>query len=143
MTRDNDDVQQVAGTLIEQVAAQWNAQDAEAYAALFDADADFVDVLGRRIKGREAIERIHRRNFATIHLNSRVSMELLAVRELSDNVALVHVHGAMDIPAGPLAGTNTSTQTWILANTRGAWRITAFHNTLVRDMPGIPGLDDA
>lgn len=49
----------------------------------------------------------------------------------------------MHVPAGPLTGTNTSTQTWILARTGGTWRITAFHNTLTRDMPGVPGLDDA
>jgi hypothetical protein len=49
--------------------------------------------------------------------------------------------GNIWVPAGPLAGDSRSTQTMVLHSGDGPWRIAAFHNTSVRDMPGIPPLD--
>jgi hypothetical protein len=62
---------------------------------------------------------------------------------LLDNVALILIRGLLHVPTGLLAGDNTSTQTMVLAE-QDAWRITAFHNTFVRETPPqAPAIDGA
>jgi uncharacterized protein (TIGR02246 family) len=142
-TDDNDDnLERAATLLLQDLESRWAAYDAEGFAASFDHDADFVDVLGRKIKGRDAIEQIHRRNFASIHLDSRIGLRRLAIRRLGEHTALVHVSGSLHVPAGPLAGDSQSTQTLVLVERDEGWRITAFHNTFVRDVPGAPPVDE-
>jgi uncharacterized protein (TIGR02246 family) len=142
MNSANDSLEHAAKALLQNLESSWAAYDSEGFAANFDEDADFVDVLGRKIKGRDAIERIHQRNFASIHLDSRVRLHLLATRRLGENTALVHVSGSLHVPAGPLAGDWQSTQTLVLVERDEGWRITAFHNTGVRDVPGAPSIDE-
>jgi uncharacterized protein (TIGR02246 family) len=127
--------------VLEALAARWNASDADGYAECFLPDADFVDVLGRICRGRDAIRRIHRANFDTIHRGSRVTLEQLTSRPLGHDVAVAHVRSNIWVPAGPLAGDSQATQTVVLHRGDGPWRVTAFHNTIVRDMPGVPPID--
>jgi uncharacterized protein (TIGR02246 family) len=134
---------QVVGDLLKEVETRWNAHDAESYAGNFAPDAEFVDVLGRFLRGRDVIRRAHQANFASIHRGSIASLEPLAIRELGSGVTLVHVRGLLRVPAGPLAGDQRSTQTWVLAERGGTWQITAFHNTLVREMPGVPDVPES
>jgi uncharacterized protein (TIGR02246 family) len=137
----NEDLERAVDQVLEGLAAAWNAGDVDVYAEYFASDADFVDVLGRIWRGRDAIRRIHRANFDTIHKGSRVNVEQLTTRSLGDDLAVAHVRGMISVPAGPLAGDSQSTQTLVLHNEGGQWQITAFHNTFVREMPGIPSSD--
>lgn len=127
--------------LVLNLEKAWNNYDSRGYAENFHPSADFVDVLGRMIKGREAIARIHERNFATIHVGSKVRYEVLSIQKLSEGVALAHVKGQVNVPAGPLAGVNVATQTWVLVDTNGKLQIRALHNTFIREMPGVPGIE--
>jgi uncharacterized protein (TIGR02246 family) len=131
--------EQVDG-LAESMVASWHASDSDRFAEHFHPDAVFVDVLGRLLRGRDKIARIHRLNFDTIHAGSRLSMTRLDAESLADRVAIAHIGSTIWVPAGPLAGGSKATQTWILDNTRGSWLIRAFHNTFVREMAGVPSL---
>jgi uncharacterized protein (TIGR02246 family) len=91
-------------------------------------------------KGRSAIARLHRRNFDTIHRDSRLRFEQLRDRMLADGVILAHVRATLKVPAGPLAGEAVATQTWVLERTGAQWLISAFHNTHVRELAGVPPL---
>jgi uncharacterized protein (TIGR02246 family) len=142
MSGANDDLARAVDQVLEGIEKRWQAGDGDGLADYFHPDADFVDVLGRIFRGRAAIARIHRKNFATIHLDSRARLERLRTHELAPGVALAHVKGSMSVPAGPLAGDSTATQTMVLVSDGGTWRIRAFHNTFVRQMPGIPEADD-
>jgi len=136
-----DDLEQVVAELLGNLEETQNTSDSEGFAASFHPEADFVDVLGRITRGRDAIGRLHRMNFASIHVGSRIKLEPLAAKRLGENVALVHVQGSIQVPAGPLAGDSLATQTMVLERSHEAWQIRAFHNTFVRDMPGIPAVE--
>jgi uncharacterized protein (TIGR02246 family) len=133
-----NDTAQIVTQLLKNLEQKWNVYDSSGYARYFANNADFVDVLGRLIHGAEAIKRIHQKNFETIHAGSVVKYEMIDAQKLSENVILAHVRGLLHVPAGPLEGENNSTQTWILQNIDGQWKIRAFHNTFVKDMPGVP-----
>lgn len=138
----NVDLGPAVDQLLNNLETRWHASDSEGFAQNFHSDADFVDVLGRIVRGRAGIARIHRQNFDTIHLDSRLRLERLTVRKLSENVALAHVKASLHVPAGPLAGDARATQTLVLETGGGEWQIRAFHNTFVREMPGVPGTED-
>jgi uncharacterized protein (TIGR02246 family) len=136
------DLGQAVDQILRDLELSWRASDSDGFAAHFHPDADFVDVLGRIFRGQEAIARIHRRNFDTIHLDSRVRLERLSTRELGAGVAVAHVKASLQVPAGPLAGDSQATQTMIIDQAGGGtWRIRAFHNTFVRELPGAPEAD--
>jgi|SRR5919198_248757 uncharacterized protein (TIGR02246 family) len=136
-----NDTAQIVNQLLKNLEQQWNIYDSNGYAKYFANNADFVDVLGRLVHGANVIERIHQKNFETIHAGSVVKLEMIDAQKLSDNIILAHVRGLLHVPAGPLEGENRSTQTLILQNIDGLWKIRAFHNTFVKDMPGVPKID--
>jgi uncharacterized protein (TIGR02246 family) len=140
---ETDELGRVVDELLDGFARGWNAGDAEAFAGHLHEDVEFVDVLGRHHRGRAAVERELRQNFATIHAGSRVRFERLAARRLGQDLVLAHSSAEMHVPAGPLAGDNRATQTLVLDPAAGVWRVRAFHNTVVREMPGRQLLADA
>lgn len=138
----DNDLDRTVDAVLEGLVTAWNAGDADRYAAHFRPDADFVDVLGRHLHGADAIADIHRRNFATIHLGSRLAIRRLRVVPLRGEFGLAVTASTIEVPAGPLAGNSAATQTMLLQRTDDVWRIRAFHNTFVRDMPGAPTVRD-
>lgn len=126
--------------LLQTLEDAWCAGDAQRFASVFGDDADFVDVLGRISRGRAAIERLHLRNFDTIHRNSRLTLELLRTRALSATMLLAQVRGQVDVPEGPMAGRTIGIQTWLVERSGSHWQITAFHNTHRREIEGVPPL---
>jgi uncharacterized protein (TIGR02246 family) len=134
----NDVLARTVDELLDGLVAAWNAGDVDTYMTHFQPDIDFVDVLGRYLHGHAAVADIHRRNFASIHRGSRLAMHRVHVTPLGGDVALAVTSSTIQVPAGPLAGGGGATQTILLHRADGCWRIRAFHNTFVRDMPGVP-----
>jgi len=110
----------------------WNAHDAHAYAQLFPADADTVNVLDWRRKSRAELEQKLSAGFSSVFANSQLHIAEVAVRFLSPDVAIVHVRWSMtgaDSPDGsgqhiPRNGIQTQT----LHKTVAGWHIAAFQN---------------
>ena len=75
----------------------------------------------------------HRAIFRDFYADSTARMEVIAARLLRPDVALAHVHSALDAPKGPLAGRNTAVFSMVLTKRSGGdderWEIAAFHNT--------------
>lgn len=71
-------------------AAAWNAADADALAALFVEDADFVNVVGLWWGSRSRIRSAHDYGFRKIFNGSEMRLETVTVRELGESVAVVH-----------------------------------------------------
>ena len=69
----------------------WNRHDVKAFAQLFASDADFVNIGGKHMKGRNEIESHH----ATIHeghyRDSYLTANTLSLRFLRSDVAIAHV----------------------------------------------------
>nr|WP_255316552.1 SgcJ/EcaC family oxidoreductase [Nesterenkonia sp. Act20] len=71
-------------------ADAWNAADADALAALFVEDADFVNVVGLWWNTRERIRAAHDYGFRRIFAGSQMRLDKVRVRALGEGIAVVH-----------------------------------------------------
>jgi uncharacterized protein (TIGR02246 family) len=113
----------------------WNAHDAHAYAQLFTADATLISALGRQLQSRAEIEARLGDAFASVFAQTRLHIEGVDARSLSDDVALVYVRWSMTGVKGPDgSGGNRSQQgiqTQILRKSDGRWLVLSYQNTII------------
>ncbi|KWX00360.1 hypothetical protein TH66_16205 [Carbonactinospora thermoautotrophica] len=122
--------------VVSRMNESWTRGDADAYAALFTEDSDYVAFDGTRQRGRQANADSHRKLFAGVLKDSRLQGEVESIRLIAPDVAVVHAVGTVLLAwhTRP-ARRRLSRQTLVLVRENGRWRITAFHNTRVRPVP--------
>jgi uncharacterized protein (TIGR02246 family) len=116
----------------------WNRHDIGAFAALYTIDADFVNVIGLRLRGRAEIQKHHE----TLHASRMKASHLEAletdIRLLRPDVALVHVRWELSNQLGP-DGASLPTRQGILSHVMvksgGKWLIASSQNTDTVSMP--------
>ncbi|MGH7034450.1 MAG: SgcJ/EcaC family oxidoreductase [Stellaceae bacterium] len=117
-------------------ARSWNSHDARAFAAIFNADADFTNVLGMVAKGRSAIEHDHAAIFKTMFKRSHLTLAEPCIDFIRSDVAAVDLHwemsGALDLD-GREASTRRGLLNWIVTSDAGTWLIAVFHNLELPD----------
>lgn len=120
----------------------WAAGDAEAYAALFTEDADYIAFDGVNQKGHAAIIASHKPLFEKYLKGSRLTGQLVDLNFLAPNVAMGHAIGSIiDAGRSTPKPERLSSQTLIAIKENGKWRFRAFHNTRVRPIGnGLRGL---
>ena len=133
MSNENESITDAAAALAAGLENAWNSGDSAGFTAPFADDADFVNVLGMHVRGREAIGYGHAEIFRTVYAGSTVRYRLDAARLLRPDVGLAHVHATLAVPAGPMAGTHQARYSMVLTREGGEWRIASFHNTFIRD----------
>ena len=110
----------------------WNHHDMNALSSLFASDADFVNVIGMRWIGREAIKQAHAATHATIFKNSTLTIGDTTVRFLTPDIAIARsiwsLSGQTD-RAGKEEATRTGILTHVLTRTAGHWVIVISQNT--------------
>ncbi|GAB3702924.1 SgcJ/EcaC family oxidoreductase [Corynebacterium nasicanis] len=110
----------------------WNRADADALAALFAEDADFVNVVGLWWHKRSDIRRAHTYGFERIFPGSRITMETPRVRLLGSAAAVVHSRwhlvGQVS-PEGEPAGQRDGVFTFVLEKRPAGWITVAAQNT--------------
>lgn len=106
------------------MADGWAAGDAAAFASVFAEDVDFVTVRGEDLRGRDAVEAVHARLFATVFRDTKLVPNFVLHRPLTDRLALVHVTTGI-VPLGLL----THAQAVVVLRD-GEWSIAAFHNMI-------------
>ena len=111
----------------------WNRSDSKGFAEVFAEDADFVHILGGYYNGRDAVEAGHRMIFDTIYKNSVNKWEIVKIRPLTDNSAIVFTLSTLEFNQGPNRVTTQSRPTVTAVRTGGKWQIAAFQNTLIKD----------
>jgi uncharacterized protein (TIGR02246 family) len=116
--------------LVASLEAAWNAGDADAFAAPFAGDADFVNIRAEHHRGRTEIAAGHAGIFRTMYAGSINHYTIEAARLLQADLALVHVQAVLDAPTGPLAGRNRALFSMVLLRVTPEWQIVSFHNTL-------------
>ena len=120
-------------------AAAWNARDADGIAALFDEDAEFVNVVGLWWHDRAAIERAHAYGFERIFPDSTLELVRVKVKRLRADVAVVHARmrltGQTSVAGVEAPRPRTNVFTFVVHRTAGGWRCAAAHNTDV--VPGV------
>ena len=113
-------------------AQAWNRRDAAAYAALFTADGDVVNVLGWRWRGRAEIESKLTDAFAWVFRDSTLTVTDIDVRLLDPVTAIAHVRWTMDgakVPPGAPESPRQGIQLQVLRKDGGRWQIASFQNT--------------
>jgi|GEM_PF-2724345 len=106
---------------IEGYLRAWNDQDADQLLAFCDGVYDRIDARGNVYATREAVHESYRRSFARATSDLRLSYEVLAVRLLTPEVAIVDAsYDLEDAPAAPglrVRGMNTV----VLVKRDGRW----------------------
>lgn len=132
----NADVQALRD-LFHHLMEAWDRGDGQAFAASFTEDADYINVTGAYLQGRQAIAAGHQQIFETFYRGSRLEGFIKSIRFLSDDIALVHLHGRPQMPGQPTTAPEAySIQTLVAIREADGWRGTAFQNTLIQPGPG-------
>ncbi|MCU1645182.1 MAG: hypothetical protein JWN03_5457 [Nocardia sp.] len=115
--------------LFDSTTSAWEAGDAQAYAAAFAPDADYVTWFGQHLKGRAAIEDSHAPLFAKYLKGTRTDGEITSLRFVTPDVAVVHGKGALVKGKRRRNRFNTKVNVYVVVRTDGEWSFAAFHNT--------------
>jgi uncharacterized protein (TIGR02246 family) len=113
--------------VLDSLADAWGRGDADAYGAHFTEDATYVTFVGTRYQGREDIAASHRALFEKFLKGTHLAHEVLDVRFLGADVAVVSTSG--DTYQGARPGKPAKVQTYTLVRDGGRWLVAAFHNT--------------
>jgi uncharacterized protein (TIGR02246 family) len=110
--------------------AAWNQHDMRALAALFHADATFVNRFGHYVRGVDAIVALHAPLHASIYSDSTLQNELIDVVAIGDAAAVVHFWSRLSSGAAHPAGPHIvdTLILAVLAFREDAWKIIALEN---------------
>jgi uncharacterized protein (TIGR02246 family) len=113
-------------TLLEQSQDAWNRGDGTAYGELFTDDATDVTYVGTAYRGGPEIGRAHQALFDSFLKGSRLAIEIVDIRFLGADTAVVvtrgDVHKGRPKKLGKIA-------TYTLIRESGRWRIAAVQKT--------------
>lgn len=114
----------------EAFQSAWNHHDMAKFAALFHADATFVNRFGHYVCGVDDIVALHRPIHETIYRDSTLANELIDSVAIASGAAVVHFWSRLTTGAAHPAGPH-AIDTLILAvltRSEGGWRIKALEN---------------
>ena len=130
-------VELVLQAMVADLEDAWNAGDGVAFAASFEEDADFVNIFGIHGKGKQAIADAHNMIFRTVYAGSHLETRVRQARNITRDVALVHLESCLKVPQGPMAGEMHSVPSVLFRRSGEEWTIVSFHNTLVQPPPAM------
>jgi uncharacterized protein (TIGR02246 family) len=132
--------------IVDNETAAWNKGDATAYSRDFSADGSFTNIRGEFYSGYPAFLKRHEVIFATIFKNSDVKQEIVSLRFIRPDVAVVEtltsVGGIAQAPPGVALDAEKRLRTRLLqviAKEKGTWKIVAYHNVDVKPGTALPG----
>jgi uncharacterized protein (TIGR02246 family) len=116
----------------------WNHRDPDALAALFDDDAEFVNVTGLWWHTRDEIRSAHAYGLTRIFKDSWLQTTEVRVKRLSEEIAVVHARMTLtgQTSVGEIAAPRprTNVMSFVVHHTAVGWRCVSAHNTDV--VPG-------
>lgn len=129
--------------LIASQAETWNRHDAAAWVAPFEADAEFVNIVGMRLAGREQIQQRHAELFQGIFSKSSVVITTGKLTRLGPDAALVdtvyELRGYERLPPGirptDADGTLRTRMRYALSRRSDGWHVAAAQNTAIFPAP--------
>lgn len=126
--------------LFNKLGESWNRGDGGAYGECFMEDADYVTFTGQHLKGSKQIAEVHQWLFDKMLKGSTMvssAASSIEPRFISPDVAIVHAIGEVRL-AEPSQDHNEreSINTNVVVKQNGEWKITAFHNCRIQDIPG-------
>ncbi|MEV6521471.1 SgcJ/EcaC family oxidoreductase [Longispora sp. NPDC051575] len=121
------DLRGVCSTLSAMTAA-WDRNDADAFGAVFTANATYTTFIGTHYRGREDLTAAHRALFGGFLKGSKLADSYLGMRFYATDVAVVTTRGDRYDGDRPVELSKTQTYT-LVREPDGQWRIASFHNT--------------
>jgi uncharacterized protein (TIGR02246 family) len=119
--------------LFEDLLEDWGRGDGEAYGSRFTEDADYVAFDGMRTRRRREISASHQRLFDKFLKGTHLTGNILSIKFLSPDVALIHATGGTVMRGKTKPSPERdSIQTLVAVREGTEWRFAAFHNSRVR-----------
>lgn len=139
MNRD-EGVESSVSRLAEQFAEIWNDHDMTRLQDLYADDADFVNVIGTRLKGADRIADMHVELHESRMRQTTFFSEGMTVRVLAPSVAVVHDTWVLTGDPGAPGWKSGEQRRGILVHVlkldgAGKWHIAASQNTDIQDLP--------
>lgn len=129
------DVENAIEKLITTMLEGWNEHNAQHFASVFAADAEFTNVFGMLLTGRAAIEAEHHTIFAGMFKDSRLAATGMRVRVVRPDVAVAelrwHMTGARD-PFGKEWPVRQGLMDFVATRETDGWSVVIFYN---KDLP--------
>ena len=125
--------------LMAEMTNGFNNHDAKAATRMYAPDGDFVSVRGEAANGAADVEAKLAAILATRAKNASLKTLKMKIRFIRPDVALVHVTnelGGLVNSSGQTLPTHQEMSLRVLVKESGAWRLTAFQNTLVAPFDG-------
>ena len=125
--------------LVDAFAAALNAKDPDELGRLFTEDAEFVNILGMRMRRREGIVDGHAWAFAGPLRGRRIRFDQVDVLTVTDDVTVLHGHCIREREQGaPPEGLPDGSSVLVLVTRRGpqGWQIAAATNVTEAAPPG-------
>jgi uncharacterized protein (TIGR02246 family) len=125
--------------LVDRYATAFNDKDAEALGQLFTEDAEFVNIMGMRSRGRQEIVQSHAWAFGGPLRGRRIRFDRVDELAVTDDVALLHGHCIREMqPDAPDAGLPDGTTVFVFVVRRRSdgWQIVAATNVAESAPPG-------
>lgn len=119
----------VAVEVADGFARAWNRHDMEELGNLFHDDADFVNVVGVKLTGRDSIKSHHGIVHAGPFAHSTVRVTVDDAREIVPGVIVAHVHSQLEGDARAPGQTRHTLMTLVIEQRAARWKIVAAHNT--------------
>jgi uncharacterized protein (TIGR02246 family) len=120
-----------AAEVADGFAAAWNRHDIEALGRLFHDDADFVNVVGLRMRGRASIQDQHGIVHAGAYRNSTLRVAVEDARKLEPSVIVAHVHTELEGDERAPLQTRQTLMTIVIEKRSDEWKIVAAQNTAI------------
>jgi uncharacterized protein (TIGR02246 family) len=117
--------------LVDAFAEALNAKDATALGELFTEDAEFVNILGMRMRQREGIVKGHAWAFAGPLRGRRIRFDQVDELQVTDDVTVLHAHGIRERePDAPVEGLPDGTSVLVFVARLGpqGWQAVAATN---------------
>jgi len=125
--------------LVDAIASALNAKNADELSQLFTEDAEFVNILGMRMRRRAAIVDGHARAFAGPLRGRHVRFDQVDELKVTDDVTVLLGHCVIERqPDAPVEGLPDGTSVMVLVTRRGpeGWQIVAATNVIEAAPPG-------
>jgi uncharacterized protein (TIGR02246 family) len=119
----------LAGETADGFATAWNKHDMEALGQLFFEDADFVNVVGLHMRGRESIKEGHGAAHAGPYTDSTLDVEVDDAKEFVPGAVIAHWQTQLEGDARAPGQIRRTLMTVILERRASTWKIVAAHNT--------------
>jgi uncharacterized protein (TIGR02246 family) len=138
----SEDITPAIRLLLDREEEAWNRGDAAAYGADFIDGCWATNIRGEMLDGIQPFILRHEQIFTGIFRGSRLKLDIVRLRLLDENVALVEtdcrLSGFQALPPGvhPTPEGHLLTRLLqVLVRQGGAWRIAVYHNIDVKPLP--------